>query len=88
MEGSGAAVTQLQFSIFPADGTVLLMLRLLLLLFLVFFLLGNQEGRRLTKCGAGGKGDKRVEGMKDRCMTSYTMSYYLPSSRRHQSLAC
>lgn len=55
VEASGASVTQLQFPIFPADGTVLLMLSLLLL-FLVFFLLGNHEGKRLTKYGSGDEG--------------------------------
>lgn len=47
VEGSGAAVTQLQFPILPADGTVLLVL-ILLFLFFVFLLLCKQEDRRST----------------------------------------
>lgn len=52
VEGSGAAVTQLQFPILPADGTVLIMLHLLLLFF-VFLLLGKQEDRTLITYGSG-----------------------------------
>lgn len=83
VEGSGAAVTQLQFPNFPADGTVLLMLRLLIL-FLVFFLLGNQEGRRLTKYGSGGKG-WQMGGMHEKRVRDITHKVMLPTFQQTSS---